>query len=42
MNKMCTNISAKPKRACKGVVLSVKLDVIVLIVVNKIKTEYMP
>lgn len=42
MNKMCTKVSAKPNRARKGVVLSVKLDVIVSIVVNKIKTEYMP
>lgn len=33
--KICSKVSGKPKRACKGIILSGKLDVIVLIVVNR-------
>lgn len=31
---MCPKVSEKPKRACKGGILSIKLDIIIVIVVN--------
>lgn len=31
---MCPKVSEKPMRACKGVILGVKLDIIVLIAAN--------
>lgn len=38
VSKMFPKVSEKPKKAGKGVMLSVKLNIIVLIVVNKINT----
>lgn len=37
VSKMCPEVSEKPKRDCKGIRLNIKLDVIVSILLNKIK-----